>query len=112
MKLDDSIIIKLLQGMVKQHKDAIEEFDRVGRSDRSQQEREEMQIIQSYLPVELSDEEILVVIRKVIQEIGATSEKDLGKVMGKSLGELKTSGKMVDGTRVNQLVRQLLQPPQ
>ena len=85
-------IIDLLAKMVKQRQDSIAAFDQGGRPELAQAEREEMIIIQSYLPKQLSDDDARAAVQAVVRELGASSIKDMGKVMA----ELKSrySGQM------------------
>ncbi|HRK73469.1 MAG TPA: GatB/YqeY domain-containing protein [Rhodothermales bacterium] len=95
----------VLQKQAKQRNDSIAQFRAAGREDLAHTEEEELQIIQSYLPEELSDEEILVVVRQTIEETGVTSAKEMGKLMGAVMGKLK--GK-ADGKRIQSAVKSLL----
>jgi uncharacterized protein len=79
-------LLELFAKMVKQRQDSIAAYDAGGRAELAQQEREEMDIIQSYMPKQLSDEETRSAIQEIIAAVGATSIKDMGKVMA----ELKT----------------------
>ena len=85
-KVSDAVIMDVLAKMVKQRQDSITAFDAGGRAELAQAEREEMTIIQSYMPKQMSDEEAKAAIAGIIAAIGATSVKDMGKVMA----ELKT----------------------
>jgi uncharacterized protein len=80
-KLPDAALLDVFAKMVKQRQDSIAAFEQGGRMELAQQEREEMQIIQSYMPKQLSDEEAKLAIQGVIAAVGATSVKDMGKVM-------------------------------
>jgi uncharacterized protein len=85
-KLPDSALMDLFAKMVKQRQDSIAAYEQGGRAELAQQEREEMEIIQSYMPKQMSDAEAKEAIAAVIAGVGATSVKDMGKVMA----ELKT----------------------
>ncbi|WP_119389610.1 GatB/YqeY domain-containing protein [Taklimakanibacter lacteus] len=78
----DAQIIELLAKMVKQRQESLEIYEKAGRDELATQEREEIAIIQGYMPKQLSDAEVKSVIAAVIKETGATSVKDMGKVMG------------------------------
>jgi uncharacterized protein YqeY len=78
----DPQIVEVLAKMVKQRQESLEIYEKAGRDELAIQEREEIAIIQSYMPKQLSDEEVKSVIAAVIKETGATSVKDMGKVMG------------------------------
>lgn len=74
--------IKLLQKLVKQRKDSLAIYQKEGRDDLAQIEQEEIEVIERYLPEQISEEELLAEVDKVINETGASSMKDMGKVMG------------------------------
>lgn len=103
--LSPEVEIQILQTMVKQRNEAIETFEKAGRSDLAEKEKAEKTIIQSYLPEEISEEEIERVASEVVEELGATSPKDMGKVMKETMVRLKSTGKTVDGKAVNAAVR-------
>ena len=88
---------KFLQKMVKQRKDSLEIFEQQGRADLAIKEKEELEIIQRFLPKQMSEEEIEEEIKKIIQSVGATSAADMGKVMGIASKQLagKAEGKIV-----------------
>ena len=90
-ELNDKECIKILEKMIKQRKDSISQFESAGREELSKKEKDEILIIQEFMPEQLSVEEIDILIKKVISETNAESMKDMGKVMG-MLKEL-TSGK-------------------
>ena len=77
----DSGIIDVLAKMVKQRQDSVEAFDKGGRPELAQAEREEIAIIQSYLPKQMSEDEAKAAVQTIVSEIGATGIKDMGKVM-------------------------------
>jgi len=80
--LDDAEVIAVLGKMVKQRRDALQQFQSAGRQDLADQESFELEIIQQYLPPALGDEELDALIEEAIQSSGATSPRDMGKVMG------------------------------
>jgi uncharacterized protein len=80
-RLPDSALLDLFAKMVKQRQDSIAAYEQGGRTELAQQEREEMAIIQSYMPKQLSDAETKDAIAGIIRSVGATSVKDMGKVM-------------------------------
>lgn len=82
IELDDNHIITILDKMVKQLKDSIEQFKAAGREDLVAKETYELEIVQSFLPNQLSEDEIMQVINEAIQGTGATSMKEMGQVMG------------------------------
>jgi uncharacterized protein len=101
----DQGIMELFIKMVKQRQDSIAAFDAGGRAELAQAEREEMAIIQAYMPKQMSDDEAKAAVASVIAAVGATSVKDMGKVMA----ELKTkyAGQM-DMAKVGSIVKSLL----
>jgi uncharacterized protein YqeY len=103
LKEDDEI--KLLQKLVKQRKDSLEIYQQQNRADLAQKEQEEIEVIEKFLPKQLSAEELQLEIKKIIAETGATSSADMGKVMG--VATKKLSGK-ADGKTISALVRELL----
>ena len=100
---DDYIV--LLRRMIKQRKEAAEQYEAVGVRDRAEQERAEVSILEKYLPEQLSEEQILQLAKKIIEETGAKGISDLGKVMGKLMPHVK--GK-ADGATVRNVVERLL----
>ncbi len=97
--------LKLLQNQAKKRKDAIELYIKGNRPELAEREKLEFDIISEFLPAQLSDEEVKKIIAGIIKETGATDMKDLGRVMGPVMKELK--GK-ADGGKVQQLVREIL----
>ena len=95
----------VLLGAIKKRKEAIELYEKGGRAELAAKEREEISIITSYLPKQMTREEILGSIREIIARTGSSSPKDFGKVMGAAMKELK--GK-ADGTLVQELVKHTL----
>lgn len=96
---------KILNMQAKRRRDAIDLYEKGGRQELADKEAAELEVIQEFLPKQLSEEEIIVVIKSIISQTGAESMKDMGKVMGMAMKEL--SGK-ADGNKVQQLVRNLL----
>lgn len=95
----------VLQKQAKQRRDAIDQFQSAGRDDLVQKEQEELEIIEGYLPKQLSDDEIRKVLHEVIAATGAASARDMGKVMGEAMQRLRGRA---DGRRINEIVRSLL----
>lgn len=104
-ELTDDEIIRVLQSAAKKRKESIELFRAGGREDQAEVEAQELKIIESYLPRQMSAEEIAQLVNEAIQEVQATSMKDLGKVMGAIMPKVK--GK-ADGKLVQQIVREKL----
>lgn len=80
--IDDAAVLSLMQSMIKQRKESIDMYTKGGRNDLAAAEQSEIDIIQSFLPKQMSEEEIRSAIAFVIAETGAASIKDMGKVMG------------------------------
>jgi uncharacterized protein len=80
--LDDTQVLVVLEKMVKQHKESITQFEQGGRKDLADKERREIELLQAYLPAQLSDSELDALIRDAVAATGAASIKDMGKVMG------------------------------
>jgi uncharacterized protein YqeY len=97
--------IQLLQKMIKQRQDSLLIYQQQNRPDLAQKEEEEMAVLQTYLPAQLSDEELSVRIRTIIAELGASSVKDMGKVMGMAT---KSLAGQADGRAISAKVKELL----
>ncbi len=105
--LDDDGIVRVIQGMMKKGEESIEQFKLGGRTDLVEKETKEIEILKSYLPKPLSQEEILKIIDQTIEETKASSLKDLGKVMKSVMPKL---GGRAEGAVINQLVKERLSP--
>ncbi|CAB9538546.1 Transamidase GatB domain protein [uncultured Gammaproteobacteria bacterium] len=88
IELDDTQVLTVIQKMVKQRKDSISQFQEANRSDLVEVEEAELVIINNYMPKQLSEDEIAVVVDKVITDSGASSMQDMGKLMGLLKGQL------------------------
>jgi len=104
-EIDEATELKFLQKMMKQRKDSLEIFEKQGRNDLAEKEREEMQVIERFLPKQLSEEEIRHIVSGIIKNTGAASQADMGKVMGAATKEL--AGK-ADGKTISAIVKELL----
>ncbi|MEI6380752.1 MAG: GatB/YqeY domain-containing protein [Cyanobacteriota bacterium ELA615] len=94
--------IELLSQQAKQRKDSIEQYQNAGRLDLAEKEAQELAIIQTYLPKQISDQELEVIISEIITTLGASSIKDLGKVIGSAIKQLKGQA---DGKKIEQIVK-------
>jgi len=103
LKEDDEI--KLLQKLVKQRKESLEIYQQQNRTDLAQKEKEEIDIIEKFLPKQLSADELRSEVAAIISEVGASSPADMGKVMGAATKKL--AGK-ADGKTISALVKELL----
>jgi uncharacterized protein YqeY len=97
--------VGILQKEAKKRRESIEEMDRVGRGDLSQQEKYELTLIESFLPKQLSRDEITAIVRETIAQTGVTSAKEMGKLMGALMPKVKG---LADGKLVNEVVREAL----
>lgn len=104
--LDESEVLSVLSTLVKQRKDSVDQFRRGGREELAQKEEAEIKIIEEYLPAAASEDDIRKAIEEAVQETGASSIKDMGKVMKAALARL--AGKSADGARVSQMVKEKL----
>jgi len=103
LKAEDEI--KLLQKLVKSRKDSLEIFQQQNREDLAQKESEEIEVIEKFLPKQMTEEELKEALVAIINQTGATGPSDLGKVMG--LASKQLSGK-ADGKAISTMVKQLL----
>lgn len=97
--------IKLLQKLVKQRKDSLEIFQQQNRTDLAQKEQEEIEVIEKFLPKQMSGEELKAALQEIIHQTGAASPADMGKVMGVATKQL--AGK-ADGKAISTMVKELL----
>jgi uncharacterized protein len=97
--------LTILSREMKQRKDSLHEFDKAGREDLVEKLRQELSIVELYMPKQLSEEEIADIVKQAIVEVDATSKADMGKVMSALMPKVK--GK-ADGSLVNKLVQQHL----
>jgi uncharacterized protein YqeY len=99
---DDAEILQIISSQIKQRKESIEQFKSGGREDLAEKEAHEIAVLEKFLPKQLSQEELEAIIAECIQETGATTVKDMGKVMKAVMP--KVAGR-ADGKFVNELVR-------
>lgn len=104
--LEDAEILQVVASLVKQRRDSIEQFAKAGRSDLVEKETGEIAVLQAYLPPSATAEEIDAAVAEAIAETGASSPKDMGKVMKAVMPKL--AGKNADGKAVNEAVRRTL----
>jgi uncharacterized protein YqeY len=97
--------VQILTKLIKQRKESIEIYEKENRGDLAVTEKEEVAIIEKYLPAMMSDEDVKSAIQKIIAETGATSQKEMGKVMGAASKAL--AGK-ADNKKVSEIVKSLL----
>src|SRR5687767_9408557 len=102
-ELDDEEMMKLLRSLVKQRRDSVEQYEKGGRQELADKEKTEIDVIESYLPQAASREEIEAAVMAAISESGASSMKDMGKVMKAAQAAL--AGKNADGRTVSEIVK-------
>ncbi len=105
IEVEDNMIIDIIAKEMKKKKDAMTDFEKAGREDLINQTKEEMAVLEEYLPKQLSKEEIKEIVSKVIEKVGATSIKDMGAVMKEAKAEI---GAGADGRTINEVVKELL----
>lgn len=103
--LSEQEFFAVLSTMVKQRKDSMEQYEKAGRADLAAKEKSEMEVIQGYLPQQLGENELKLLVTAAIQKVGAAGPKDMGKVMGELKPE--TSGR-VDGKLLADMVKNML----
>ena len=101
----DDEILQAIRKEAKKRKDSIEQFNAAGREDLARREEAQLAVIESFLPTEMGEEQIVSIARETIAQVGAVSKKEMGKVMGKLMSRLQ--GK-ADGARVKEIVMKLL----
>ncbi|MBP6497075.1 MAG: GatB/YqeY domain-containing protein [Campylobacteraceae bacterium] len=104
-ELSDEDIFKIIQKSLKQREDSATAFKEAGREDLYEKEVNEANVLKAYLPKQLSDSELKVIIAKHIQAVGATSLKEIGKIMPLVLAECAG---VADGKRINMVIKELL----
>ena len=104
--LDDAEMSRIMTTMIKQRKESVEQYEKGNRAELAAKERQEITIIESYLPKALTTDELAAIVEAVIRETGAGSAKDMGAVMKAVMARL--AGQPVDGKHVSDLVRSKL----
>lgn len=105
IELEDNQILEIIVKEAKKRKDSLSDYEKSGREDLINQVKEEIEIISEYLPKQLTREEITEIVKQVIEETGATSIKDMGKVIKSAKEKM---GATADGKTINEVVRELL----
>ena len=105
IELNDEEIMQIIAKEAKTRKDALPDYEKSGREDLIKEVKEEIAIIEEYLPKQLTKEEILPIIQEIINKTGASSIKDMGKVMGEAKKQLGVSA---DGKTISECVKELL----
>ncbi|HMK03537.1 MAG TPA: GatB/YqeY domain-containing protein [Ferruginibacter sp.] len=104
-EIDEATEQKFLQKMMKQRRDSLEIFEKQGREDLAVKEKEEMAVIERFLPRQLDETEIKDIVKKIIADTGASSPADMGKVMGVASKQLAG---LADGKTISNMVKELL----
>ena len=104
-EMDEAAEIKLVQKLVKQRKDSLAIFEEQGRADLAKIEAEEIAVLEKYLPQQMGEEELTTFLKGLMEKVGASSMKDMGKVMGMASKQL--AGK-ADGKTISTIVKKLL----
>lgn len=97
--------LRILQKAAKQREESIEQYEAAGRDELAENERAELDIIKEYLPQPLTDEELRDIIQSIVDDVGATSMADMGRVMGPAMSQLRGRA---DGNRVREIVEDIL----
>ena len=103
--LDDNGVLEVIAKQLKQRKDSLPDYEKSGRDDLIADQNAEMDVLMEYLPKQLTAEELQVIVKEIIEEIGAESIKDMGKVMGEA--KKRTVGR-ADGRMINEIAKTLL----
>ncbi len=106
IELSDDEILNIIAKQVKQKKDSIEDFKKGSREDLVELTNREIAILQEYLPPQLCEEELVNIVKKAIEETGAKTKKDMGKIMANVMPQIKGRA---DGKQVNKIAMQYLQ---
>ena len=106
--LDDDETVKVLQTLVRQREDSVFQFRKANRPELVRKEEAEIVVLKSYLPAEASEGDIDAAVERAVAETGASSAKDMGRVMKAALAALQAAGKPADGKKVNEAVRRRL----
>lgn len=104
-ELSDEEAMSVIRKAMKQRQDSIEQFTNAGRTEMAEKERSEMELLKTYLPPEITDDELEAGMREIIASTGAQSKKDMGKVMKEATARFKGR---VDGRKVQEIVQRLL----
>ena len=104
-ELSEEEVLSVLRSEAKKRREAIGEFEKAGRRDLAEKESLELAILGKYLPPELADSEVERIVREVVAEIGAMTQKDMGRVMSEAMKRVKGQA---SGERVRELVQKLL----
>lgn len=104
-ELTDADVVGLIQKLIKQRKESMDIYSQAGRDDLADKEQKEMFVLMEYVPKQLTEEEVEVKVKEIIAETGASSMKDMGKVMGLATQRMKG---LAEGKTISQIVKNLL----
>lgn len=104
-ELSDEEVLQIISSSIKKRKESIEMYKKGSRQDLVDKETEEIKVIEKYLPVQLSDEEIRILIKETIDEEEETNKKNFGVIMKKVIGKIKNRA---EGSKVNRLVKEII----
>ena len=104
-ELTDADVVGLIQKLVKQRKESMDIYSQAGRGELADKEQQEMFVLMNYVPRQLTEEEVEVKVKSIIAETGASSMKDMGKVMGLATQRMKG---LAEGKTISQIVKNLL----
>jgi len=107
VELTDEEIIDVISSEAKKRKESIIEYEKGERQSLAEKEKAELEILQEYLPEQLSEEEVEKLVKETVEEVGAQDIKDIGKVMAELMPKLKGRA---DGSAVSRIVKELLSP--
>ena len=105
IELDDAKIVEVIAKEAKKRKDSLADYEKSGRDDLIEQVKKEIEILNEYLPKQLTEDEITEIVKEVIANVGATSMKDMGAVMKEAKAKI---GAAADGRTINEVVKKLL----
>ena len=105
IQVEDDRILEIIAKEVKSKKDALKDFEKAERQDLIEQTNQEIEVLQQYLPKQLSREEIKVELEKIIAEIGATTMKDMGAIMKEAKAKM---GASADGKTINEVAKEIM----
>ena len=105
IEVTDEQIIDIIAKEVKKRKDSLADFEKANRQDLIDQINEEIEVLEGYLPKQITDEELEEIVSKIVTEVGATNIKDMGKVMKEAKAQI---GARADGKRINEMVKKIL----
>ena len=105
IQVEDDKILEIIAKEVKSKKDALKDFERANRQDLIDQTNEEIEVLQQYLPKQLSREEIKVEVEQIISKVGATTMKDMGAIMKEAKAKM---GASADGKTINEVAKEIM----